>query len=116
MYTYADAEVSLPLRLVAGRNKYEGNVQLQYEGEWGYVCGEGWDMKDADVVCKQIGSVGAVEVKTFRDYSVCRVWLDQVNCVGNESSIWDCSHTGLAMFKGACTATEYAGVECKGEV
>lgn len=111
-----DRKMSLPMRLVAGRNKYEGNVQVQYEGEWGYVCGAVWDITAANVVCKQLGSTGAARVKTFEDYSICRVWLDQVKCRGNESSIWDCSHNGLGIFQGACSASEYAGVVCNGEM
>lgn len=111
----ADRTVSLPMRLVAGRNKYEGNVQVQYEGEWGYVCGAVWNITAANVVCKQLGSTAA-RIKTFEDYNVCRVWLDQVKCRGDESSIWDCSHNGLGIFQGICSDSEYAGVVCNGEM
>ena len=43
------------VRLVGGSSPNEGNVEVFYNGEWGPVCGESWDIQDADIACRQIG-------------------------------------------------------------
>lgn len=59
------------IRLVGG-TKSEGNVQVLYKGEWRYVCDDKFDIRDAKVVCRQLGFARAVEftVKYVNIYSV----------------------------------------------
>ena len=38
-----------PVRLVDGRTPNQGRVEIQYHGEWGTVCDNGWDLNDARV-------------------------------------------------------------------
>ena len=36
-----------------------GRVQICINGFWGSVCGEEWDIRDAKVVCHQLGYDGS---------------------------------------------------------
>lgn len=40
------------LRLVGGSVPYEGNVEVCFNGQWGTICHDRWDIFDAQTVCK----------------------------------------------------------------
>ena len=94
----------------------EGLVQVFHNGEWGTICGHAWDIKDARVVCRQLGFHDAGEALVrgifMTNGSRPRVWLDNVNCKGSESSISSCSHGGWGGDT-HCLITEGAGVSCR---
>ena len=110
MYIATDIEI----RLVDGPTRYEGRVEVYYNGEWGTVCDDGWDLNDAKVVCRQLGfgSVVAVRKQAYYGQGSGQVWLDELNCVGTELTIKDCPHNEWGYQD--CFHGEDAGIECSG--
>ena len=100
------------VRLVDGPTRYEGRVEVYYNGQWGTVCDDGWDLNDAQVVCRELGFDQAISAssRAFYGQGSGRIWLDNVNCVGTEVSIRDCSHNGWGFED--CSHGEDAGVKC----
>ena len=49
------------VRLVDGKSKQEGRVEVFYDGQWGTVCDDDWDLKEAAIVCKELGFGKAVQ-------------------------------------------------------
>lgn len=49
-------ELPRPIRLAGSYQTYMGRVRINVGGlRWGSICGEGWDVNDANVVCRQMG-------------------------------------------------------------
>ena len=48
------------VRLTSGQSQYVGLVEICYGGVWKSICPRGWDTREAQVVCRQLGfnSVG----------------------------------------------------------
>ena len=90
-----------------------GRVEVRYSGIWGTICDHSWDIRDAGVVCRQLGFDGALSAP--RDASFGRgngpIWLDDINCVGMEISISDCHHSGWSVHN--CGHYDDAGVVCR---
>ena len=45
---------SLQVRLVGGSNSNEGRVEVRYNGTWGTVCDDNWNIHNAKVVCSML--------------------------------------------------------------
>ena len=100
------------VRLVSGPTEYEGRVEVYYNGEWGTVCDDGWDLSDTEVVCRQLGFGPAIDAKNRAFYGQGRgpIWLSDVNCTGKETTIRECSFNGWGI--GSCHHSEDAAVKC----
>lgn len=57
-----DTSGSHPVHIVAGTGPNAGRVEIFSGGEWGAVSDEGWDVNDANVVCRQLGFGEALEI------------------------------------------------------
>ena len=49
---------TIPIRLVGGSSPSEGRVEINVNGRWGTICDFSWDVRDATVVCRQLGFAG----------------------------------------------------------
>ena len=101
----------LGLRIV-GDSRNEGRVEVYYNGTWGTVCDDFWGINDAGVVCRQLGfshAEAAYHGDSVPD-GTGKIWLDSVQCKGNESSLSSCRHKGWGSHN--CDHDEDAGVRC----
>ena len=103
------------LRLVGGSSYNEGRVEVNYNGEWGTVCDDGWDDIDAGVVCRQLGfgSTGTAIGSAYFGQGSGPILLDNVVCNGSESTLASCGHLGISI-TGDCIHSKDAGVRCNG--
>ena len=106
------------LRLVGGERESEGRVEICVEGFWGTVCDNGWDQKEALVVCRQSGYAARGKDTFYHlvivHFNFKQVWylfvtigatplsgayfgegsgpvLSAISCTGRESHIAECS-------------------------
>uniref|UniRef100_A0A3Q2VX95 SRCR domain-containing protein n=1 Tax=Haplochromis burtoni TaxID=8153 RepID=A0A3Q2VX95_HAPBU len=115
-YAYFSTAVEGEVRLVNGNSSCSGRVEIFHSGQWGTVlCDDSWDLNDANVVCRQLGcgsAYSALQNAAFGQGSG-PIWLDDVACFGNESSITDCRHNGLGVHN--CRHYDDASIICEGK-
>ena len=103
------------MRLVGGNWNGEGRVEILHNGVCGTICDDYWDISDARVVCRELGYPDAVSAPHSARFGQGSgpIWLDDVFCSGNESSIVDCGHNGWGVEN--CGHYEDASVICSSE-
>ena len=117
------------MRLVGG-DSTSGRVEICLNGGWGTVCDDGWDSRDARVVCRQLGLPTSCEYlyqhisyrpctniadSTAVNYAgfgqgVGPIHLVNVGCYGDEFQLLSCSHHVIGNYY--CSHYEDAGVIC----
>ena len=103
------------MRLVGGTTAAEGRVEIYYRSSWGTVC-DGtytWAREESQVVCQQLGYSGNAEThaKAAFGQGTGTIWLDDVNCIGGETSLSSCTHRNWGTNN--CSHAEDVGVRCQ---
>jgi hypothetical protein len=69
-------------------------VEVLFEGFWGPVCSDFWDLQDANVVCRQLGHDGALAAPVYKSFGERNqeICLGFMECIGTENSVLHCVH------------------------
>lgn len=80
------------IRLAGTNQTFFGRLEVKYNGQWGTVCDDGFDEKDADVACRQLklGKHKFFKRSAFYGPGTGRVILDDLQCKGSEKSLFNC--------------------------
>uniref|UniRef100_H2MNG9 Lysyl oxidase homolog n=2 Tax=Oryzias latipes TaxID=8090 RepID=H2MNG9_ORYLA len=103
----------IQLRLAGDKRKHnEGRVEVYYNGEWGTVCDDDFNIHAAQVVCRELGYVEAVSWSPSSKYGKGEgtIWFDNLQCTGTEKTLALCRSNGIGVSD--CKHTEDVGVVC----
>jgi lysyl oxidase-like protein 2/3/4 len=106
-------------RLRGGPVPWRGRVEVRRNGKWGTICDLGWDLSDANVVCRNLGYGTAKKVFTRAHFGrgSSETHFSNLRCKGNETLLSRClrtSDTALAreVLSYCNQHSGDAGVEC----
>ena len=100
---------SSKVRLTNGDKTGDGRVEVSIDGEWGLVCGDNFDQRDAHVICKQLGYSEDATVNTARiDNDGLPFLMGNVRCSGVEDNIFDCPYDSNP----TCSSNQHADITC----
>lgn len=104
---------------LSGGNDTAGRVEICLDEKWGTVCDDDWGLKDAEVVCRQLGykRASAALPEAFFGEGSGLIHLTKSRCIGNETTLLFCNHSKRLT---NCYHKEDASVICepfvKGEI
>ncbi|XP_069140618.1 uncharacterized protein [Argopecten irradians] len=109
------------IRLLGGSSPSEGTVLVYHRFRWGAICDYSWDLRDANVACRQLGFVSAIEATSSSRFGQGRrfKWMSYMHCRGNEIHLTQCRFPGYGrgirhrFCSGRFTS---AGVKCRAPV
>jgi len=85
-----------------------GYLELFHNDEWRGVCDDSFNEAAANVACKSMGYNRSTSFRTVQGPN--SFWLDDLICIGNESSLFDCGHAPIG--SDDCGSAENVQVEC----
>ena len=105
------------IRLIGGSTPLIGRVEVFARNEWGTICDDGWDINDANVVCRQLGFPQASQAYRGANHGqgTGRIWLDDLTCSRGESYISDCGNRS-GWESHDCSHRQDASVACSSSI
>lgn len=104
-----------PVRLSNG-TEASGRVEILFNDRWGTVCDDHFDKLDGKVVCRQLNQGSISRIAHPMEFPVGTIdqpiWLDEVQCTGQERWLSACPHPGYGDHD--CTHVEDVAIECTG--
>jgi deleted-in-malignant-brain-tumors protein 1 len=106
-------EVLPSVRLAGSTVARKGRLEVQYNNVWGTVCYDNFGNADAAVACNALG-YGRVGQPYFNPTGAGtgQIWLDEMGCVGDETSLEVCSHNAWGSHD--CSHSEDVWLNCSG--
>ncbi|XP_071959550.1 scavenger receptor cysteine-rich type 1 protein M130-like [Antedon mediterranea] len=103
------------IRLTGGPSDNIGRLEVYHNGEWGTVCNNGWNLLNAQVVCRELGYGPPVDY--FFSYGYDGFWyqpivLDDVKCNGDETRLYMCTSRTTPH---DCSHRQDVSLECSAE-
>ncbi|XP_078695030.1 scavenger receptor cysteine-rich domain-containing protein DMBT1-like [Branchiostoma floridae x Branchiostoma belcheri] len=100
------------VRLRGGDGYSYGRVEVYYNGQWGTVCSDGFDSREARVICRALGfpDYYNYNYNAYYGQGSGPIWMDNIGCSGYESSLQYCPHNGWGNHN--CGHGEDVAVRC----
>ncbi|XP_051813984.1 CD5 antigen-like [Acanthochromis polyacanthus] len=80
------------VRLVDRSNLCSGRLQVKRNQVWSSVCSDGFDLQDAEVVCRELGC-GSPSGFKEELYGEAPEWIPEFRCGGHESALLHCERS-----------------------
>ncbi|KAI8514189.1 scavenger receptor, partial [Branchiostoma belcheri] len=109
---HTDYYYNFQVRLRGGDGYSYGRVEVYYNGQWGTVCSDGFDSREARVICRALGfpDYYNYNYNAYYGQGSGPIWMDNIGCSGYESSLQYCPHNGWGNHN--CGHHEDVAVRC----
>ena len=113
-----DESNSVPVRLLGGKTNLEGRLQVRIGEKWGTVCNYGWTIRDAALVCHQLGLTLDPDDWFLERSQIPNagtnegIILSNVQCTEDDIDISKCRAESANEFENSCTHENDVGVRC----
>ncbi|KAL5011266.1 hypothetical protein ScPMuIL_009817 [Solemya velum] len=104
-----------------GSGRTQGRVEVQIQGVWSTICDDGFDTREARVLCRMLGlnttyAWAYGDARFGEGNSTMPIWLANLRCEGGESSISECDQDAISAGDfGYCDHSRDAGISCETE-
>ncbi|KAK0090170.1 hypothetical protein PV325_002595 [Microctonus aethiopoides] len=113
-----DESEMVSVRLLGGRSNREGRLQIRIDDKWGTVCNYGWTIRDAALVCHQLGFTLNPDEWNMERAEIPQAGINEdiivsnVQCTEDDIDISRCKAEYFGDFENSCTHDNDVGVKC----
>ena len=98
------------VKLVGGTHLCSGRLQVKWNQVWSSVCSDGFDLQDAEVVCRELGC-GSPSGFEEELYGGAPEWSPEFRCGGHESALLHCERSD----RDTCSPGTTVTLTCSGK-